>query len=154
MSQSPRSGHPPPILLSRTLTVEFRLSPQPRGKRRCSFKILRGGRPGLPRRGCQGPARSGAQPSRAGAGFPLPRPPLQPPPGRVGLGSSEPSGGLGTGRRSSVPPRCVAGCGFIILIDSSCSPTPWGPRPRKGEGSGICGAHSRPSTQPLLGLPG
>lgn len=96
----------------------------------------------MPRRGCQRPARSCVRLSRAGFGFP-PSPP--PPLGRAGLGSSEPSGGLGTGPRSSVPPQCVAGCGFIILIDSSCSPTPWGPRTRKGGGGGICRPLPRPS---------
>lgn len=101
----------------------------------------------MPRRGCQGPARSCVRPPRAGLGFPPPPPsqPQPPPPGRAGLGSSEPSGGLGTGPGSSVPPRCVAGCGFIILIDSSCSPTPWGPRPGKGGRGGICGPLRRPS---------
>lgn len=108
----------------------------------------------MPRRGCQGPARSGVQPLRAGTGFPQPPPqPPPPPPGRAGLRSSEPSGGLGTGPRSSVPPRCVAGSGFIILIDSSCSPTPWGPRPRKGGGGGICGPYPSPRPKPQLGLP-
>ncbi|XP_054402236.2 uncharacterized protein LOC129054918 [Pongo abelii] len=82
---------------------------------------------------------------RAGFGFPPSSPPPPPPPGRAGLGSSEPSGGLGTGPRSSEPPQCVAGCGFIILIDSSCSPTPWGPRTRKAGGGGICRPLPRPS---------
>lgn len=95
----------------------------------------------MPRRGCQGPAPSCVRPRCTGSVLP---PPPPPPPGRTGLRSSEPSGGLGTGPDSSVPPRCVAGCGFIILIDSSCSPTPWGPRPRKGGRGGICG--------PLSGL--
>lgn len=98
----------------------------------------------MPRRSCQGPALSCVRPPRPGSV--LPPPPLPPPPpGRAGLGSPEPSGGLGTGPDSSVPPRCVAGCGFIILIDSSCSPTPWGPRPRKGGGGGICGPLPGPS---------
>ena len=103
----------------------------------------------MPRRGCQGPAQGCVRPPRAdsrlSSSSPPPPPlPPPPPPGRAGLGSSEPSGGLGTGPGSSVPPRCVAGCGFIILIDSSCSPTPWGPRPRKGGRGGICGPLPRP----------
>lgn len=95
----------------------------------------------MPRRGCQGPAPSCVRLRCTGSVLPPP----PPPPGRTGLRSSEPSGGLGTGPDSSVPPRCVAGCGFIILIDSSCSPTPWGPRPRKGGRGGICGPLSGPS---------
>lgn len=104
----------------------------------------------MPRRGYQGLARSCVRLPRAGSVLP----PLPPPPwpGRAGPGSSEPSGGLGTCPESSVPPRCVAGCGFIILIDSSCSPTPWGPRPKKGGGGGICGP--LPGSSPPSGSSG
>lgn len=121
---------------------------EPLARSRCLYSLARTSRPASKSR--WGQTRLPCLPPRPQQPLPPPPQPPPPPPGRAGLGSSEPSGGLGTGPGSSVPPRCVAGCGFIILIDSSCSPTPWGPRPAKGGRGGICGPLHRPSPPAAL----